>query len=507
MSARIALPSGLVTFLFTDIEGSTRLAQMLGAGYRPVLSEHRRLLRRTLSASDGAELFTEGDSFFVAFADAGAALDACVAAQRALADHEWPTPRPRPRVRMGLHTGHAEPHGGEYASARGAPRRPGRRRGPRWPGALLGRDRPARRAGCPTEARAARSRPAPAARLRRPRAALPAGRPGPGAGVPAPAHRRRRPAQPAHPGHLVRRPAHRARRAARAWSPRTGWSPSSAPAVPARPGWPSSWPLSCRTRTRTGSGIVDLAAVTDPGLVPFAIAAVLGLRPEPGRPILETLVEYAADRRMLLMLDTCDAQRRRDRRGGGPAARRRPRARACWPPAASRSACRARWSGASRRCRWCRRPAADRATRSRCCSNAPPRPRRPAGRSPESGRPAPGRQPGWTGCRWRSSWPPRGCGCSPRASSPSGWTTSSARWTPGAPNRLPRRRGRVRSTATCGTPPCRRRSRGRTGRSARARRGCCAGSRCSPARSTCRPSSGCSATTRSTRSPCSSTSR
>ncbi|MFD0823182.1 adenylate/guanylate cyclase domain-containing protein, partial [Micromonospora zhanjiangensis] len=117
MSARIHLPSGLVTFMFTDIEGSTRLAQMLGSGYRPVLSEHRRLLRATLAESDGTELFTEGDSFFVAFADASAALDACLTAQRALAGHDWPTPESVPRVRMGLHTGHAEPLAGEYASA------------------------------------------------------------------------------------------------------------------------------------------------------------------------------------------------------------------------------------------------------------------------------------------------------------------------------------------------------------------------------------------------------
>ncbi|HEY0697533.1 MAG TPA: adenylate/guanylate cyclase domain-containing protein, partial [Micromonospora sp.] len=117
MSARDRLPSGLVTFMFTDIEGSTRLAQMLGEGYRPVLSEHRRLLRSTLAASDGTELFTEGDSFFVAFADASAALDACLAAQRALAGHQWPTPEAVPKVRMGLHTGHAEPLAGEYASA------------------------------------------------------------------------------------------------------------------------------------------------------------------------------------------------------------------------------------------------------------------------------------------------------------------------------------------------------------------------------------------------------
>src|SRR3569833_3106991 len=110
------LPSGLVTFLFTDIEGSTRLAQMLGAGYRPVLNEHRRVIRRTLSTADGAELFTEGDSLFVAFPDASAALFACAEAQRALAEHEWPSAEARPRVRMGLHTGYAAPYGGEYAS-------------------------------------------------------------------------------------------------------------------------------------------------------------------------------------------------------------------------------------------------------------------------------------------------------------------------------------------------------------------------------------------------------
>jgi class 3 adenylate cyclase len=115
LSERTSLPSGLVTFLFTDIEGSTRLAQMLGAGYRPVLTEHRRLLRRCL-VGRGAELFTEGDSFFVAFQEAGSALAACLEAQQALAEHEWPTDEAVPRVRMGLHTGHAEPVAGEYAS-------------------------------------------------------------------------------------------------------------------------------------------------------------------------------------------------------------------------------------------------------------------------------------------------------------------------------------------------------------------------------------------------------
>src|SRR6266542_3442405 len=116
VSARTHLPTGLVTFLFTDIEGSTRLAQMLGSQYRSVLAEHREVLRAALSTAQSAELFTEGDSLFVAFPDASAALHACALAQRDLASHAWPVPQVRPLVRMGLHTGYAEPHGGEYAS-------------------------------------------------------------------------------------------------------------------------------------------------------------------------------------------------------------------------------------------------------------------------------------------------------------------------------------------------------------------------------------------------------
>nr|WP_239157214.1 adenylate/guanylate cyclase domain-containing protein [Actinocatenispora thailandica] len=111
-----SLPSGLVTFLFTDIEGSTRLAHALGPGYRAVLGEHRLLLRRCLGEFGGAELLTEGDSFFAAFADAADAVRACIRAQRALAAHPWPAPDLRPRVRMGLHTGYAVAANGEYAS-------------------------------------------------------------------------------------------------------------------------------------------------------------------------------------------------------------------------------------------------------------------------------------------------------------------------------------------------------------------------------------------------------
>ncbi len=117
MSGRTELPSGLVTFMFTDIEGSTRLARMLGDGYGRVLNAHRGVVRAALRNYAGAELFTEGDSFFVAFRDASAAVSACVAAQRALSAYPWPVADAVPRVRMGLHTGWATPVAGEYTSA------------------------------------------------------------------------------------------------------------------------------------------------------------------------------------------------------------------------------------------------------------------------------------------------------------------------------------------------------------------------------------------------------
>jgi class 3 adenylate cyclase len=97
------LPAGTVTFLFTDIEGSTTLIRELGDGYGDVLSEHRRLLREHLGAA-GREIDTQGDAFFFSFARARDAIAGAVAAQRALAAHEWPGGA-EVRVRMGLHTG------------------------------------------------------------------------------------------------------------------------------------------------------------------------------------------------------------------------------------------------------------------------------------------------------------------------------------------------------------------------------------------------------------------
>src|SRR5271157_4761105 len=104
MPRTVELPTGTVTFLFTDIEGSTRLLQSLGASYSDVLSEHHRLLREAVEGAGGVPIGTEGDSLFAAFDSPVAAVAAAVEAQRALAGASWPA-EVSVRVRMGLHTG------------------------------------------------------------------------------------------------------------------------------------------------------------------------------------------------------------------------------------------------------------------------------------------------------------------------------------------------------------------------------------------------------------------
>jgi class 3 adenylate cyclase len=105
-----ALPGGTVTFLFSDIEGSTRLLEQLGDQYGDLLRDHRQILRERLGEASGREIDTQGDAFFFSFTRAREAVTGAVAAQRALAAHEWPG-GVEVRARMGLHTG--EPTVGE----------------------------------------------------------------------------------------------------------------------------------------------------------------------------------------------------------------------------------------------------------------------------------------------------------------------------------------------------------------------------------------------------------
>src|SRR5438094_9069076 len=146
------LPTGVVTLLFTDVEGSTRLLHELGDDYGEALHEHRRRLRAAFAEHEGVEVDTQGDAFFVVFARASNAVAAAADCQRALAGGPI-------RVRMGLHTG--EPRLTEegyvgldvHKGARIAAVRS------RRAGAHVGADQSARRRGGPRPRRAPPQRP------------------------------------------------------------------------------------------------------------------------------------------------------------------------------------------------------------------------------------------------------------------------------------------------------------------------------------------------------------
>ncbi len=175
------LPTGTVTFLFTDIEGSTRLLHALGPdAYAEALAEHRRVLREAFAAHGGVEVDTQGDAFFVAFPTAPGAAAAALEALAALE----PGADPRPH---GPPYGDADRDRGGLRRRGRAPGRPRRGTRPRRPGAPHGGD-----VGAPRRARDARgSRTSPAQGLRRPGTPAAARRPGlpaapdPGHGEPA----------------------------------------------------------------------------------------------------------------------------------------------------------------------------------------------------------------------------------------------------------------------------------------------------------------------------------
>ena len=109
----VTLPCGDVTFLFTDIEGSTALARQLDNGFNGLLETHRRLIREAVEARSGHVVEARADDVFAVFGDADAGVGAAVEAQRALGGHSWPEGIEL-HVRMGLHSGTAAPDANTY---------------------------------------------------------------------------------------------------------------------------------------------------------------------------------------------------------------------------------------------------------------------------------------------------------------------------------------------------------------------------------------------------------
>ena len=300
MSAR-ALPTGTVTFLFTDIEGSTRLLQRLGDGYRGVQDHHAEILRRAIATGDGYEVRTEGDAFFVAFDNAAGSVRAAVAAQRELAGHPWPE-GVELRVRAGLHTGEGRLGGDDYIG--------------------LDVNRAARIAAVAHGGQALLSGPTHALVEHD----LPDG-------VQVRDVGRHRLKDLAHPEHLYELVIE--------------GLPSDFPPPRSLEARPHNLPIQLtsfvgrqreiadvtdrlrRTKLLTLSGpggvgktrlalqvageillefadgarFVDLSPVTDAALVPRAIASALAIREESGRPLADTLADHLADKEMLLVLD------------------------------------------------------------------------------------------------------------------------------------------------------------------------------------------------------------
>jgi predicted ATPase/class 3 adenylate cyclase len=298
------LPQGTVTFLFTDIEGSTRLLQHLGDRYADLLADHRRLLRAAFQPWSAHELSAEGDALFVAFARAADALAASAAAQQALAHHSWPEGA-RVRVRMGVHTGEPSLTPEGYVGLdvhRGARLRDAAHGGQillsqatrdaivgEWPPGVTVRD-------LGTHRLKDLQRPEQIFQLLHP--ALPADFP-PIRSLEAYRHN-----LPVQVTSFVgrEREIEEVKRLLEGTHLLTltgaGGSGKTRLAVQVAAGVVEEYAHGVR--------LVELASLTDPGFVPQAVATALGVREEPGRALDETLVEFLRARSLLLVLDNCE---------------------------------------------------------------------------------------------------------------------------------------------------------------------------------------------------------
>ncbi|MDQ4144260.1 MAG: AAA family ATPase, partial [Actinomycetota bacterium] len=295
------LPTGTVTFLFTDVEGSTRMLERLRERYQDVQRRHDAIVRAAIADGDGHEVSTEGDSFFAVFPTPTAAVRAAVRIQRELVETAWPEGGAL-RVRMGLHSGEGVLGGANYVGL--DVNRAARIAAAAHGGQVLLSDA--------TRVLVERSLP-PATRLRdlgphrlkdltQPERLYQVMIEGLEQDFPPPRTLDARPNNlPAQLTRFIGRGAEIARvrelLAENRLVTLTG------------PGGTGKTRLALQVATQAlasfddGAFLVDLSSVTDPELVPAAIADPLSVREEVGRRLIDTLADHLADKDLLLLLD------------------------------------------------------------------------------------------------------------------------------------------------------------------------------------------------------------
>ena len=295
-----------LTFLFTDIEGSTAMLQRLGGSYAEVLVGHHEIIRSGLAAHHGREVDTQGDAFFAVFAAPSACVAAAVEMQRALSAHRWPADYPV-RVRMGIHSGEAAQtpvglvglevhraariaavaHGGQIVLSAAA-------------AALLSGSLPAGASVRDLGLHRLKDLGRPERLFQLDADGLPTAFP-PLTSLDNPKLRNNLPAQASS---FIGRDAQLAEVHRLLDGSRLVTLTGAGGAGKTRLGLQAAAGLA----DGSGDGVwfVDLAPLQDGDLAAAATASVLGIREDPGRPITETLVDAVGDRRLLVLLDNCE---------------------------------------------------------------------------------------------------------------------------------------------------------------------------------------------------------
>jgi predicted ATPase/class 3 adenylate cyclase len=305
--APVPYPSGWVTFLFTDIEGSTHLLQRLGERYAVLLDAHRRLIWDAISAHGGREFGTQGDAVFAAFAHPADAVWAALSAQRALAHYPWPIGF-EIHVRMGIHSGEASIDPGGYVG--------------------LAVHEVARICSAAHGRQVVVSGPTAAA-VRAAGAALPLGASFTDLGL----HRLKDLPEPLHlyqlghpdlpadvgglrldavPGNLPKQITRFIGRQEELAEGATHLAAGHRLLTLTGSGGCGKTRLALQVAAGAvddfpdGAWLVELAALTEPHLVAQAVASAVDIRDEPGRDLVDVMAETLANRRLLLVLDNCE---------------------------------------------------------------------------------------------------------------------------------------------------------------------------------------------------------